>query len=748
MTARRAVLVAALVGCRRDPSDVPFPIDEVPLTGFVDPILGTRGPGNAIPGALVPHGVVRASPDTLGENGAIDAYEYDATRIEGFSHTHLEGPGGSFNGYSQLLVLPEAGALELGRDARPRAFSHEDEVARPGYYAVTLEDGVAVELTATGHAAVHRYTFPAGPAHLLVDLGHSLGDSEGGALTVDGGVMTGHAEYVVHPVAALITDNDGETAYTKLYFRAEIDVEPASVDTFAGRNDPALRGRADATGPWIGGVWSFEFDAPTTVTLKVGISFVDEATAARNLDEEVGAAAFSDVATRADAAWNTALNRVQVDGTEDQKRVFYTALYRTFFQPADHTEAGGVFQVGSSGDHVVREADGFRYYSDDWCLWDSYRTSHPLDTLVEPDIVGDVATSLVITSEEGGFLDKCTWTATGYSRVMIGNPAFFVLSDAVVKGIDDFDHDAAWAAVDQTGTTEMADLPEGICGYVNTGTPPEYLELGYVPDECDPGQAASMTLEHAFADWSASRMAAALGRDDDAARYAERGRSWENVWNPDVGYVQSRRRDGSWVLPFDPTDDGAFAGFTEGDAWIYSFLVPHDLPGLFERMGGDDAVVARLDAFFDDGHFDVTNQPSYHVPWLYVPAGRPDKTQERLRALIDGHFRDDPGGLPGNDDSGSTSAWGLFAMLGLYPLAPGDPTWTLSTPWVPRATIHLHPGYYRGGAVQITTVGDPLTMPYVARATWNGEPLPDLRIAHDELMKGGTLEFTLSATPP
>jgi predicted alpha-1,2-mannosidase len=731
-----------------DPEDVPFPLAEVPLTGFVDPLLGTGGPGNTVPGALVPHGMVRASPDTLNGAGAIDAYDYSNTHLEGFSHTHLEGPGGSSNGYSQLLLLPQAGPLELDREARAEAFDHADEVARPGYYAVTMADGVKVELTATGHAAVHRYTFPAGEARLLVDVGHSMGQSVGGEVHVAGAVIEGFGRYNVHPVASLLSGSEGSTAMSTVYGRVEVDHAPTSFGTWVGRNPGAAPGVADAEGAWAGAWLGWTFDAPTVVEVRVGVSRISMAQAERNAAEELGAKGFDEVAAAADAAWNTLLNRVVVDTTPDRQVQLYTALYRSAMQPADYTEAGGRYVDAHSGADVIRQADGYRYFTDDWCLWDTFRTTHPLATLFEPELRDDIATSMLVAYQEGGWLDKCSWHASGYSRVMIGNHFAPVLADNLVKGFDRFDTALAWEALDKAGTTDIPSVldgtADGLCGYINLGTPPEYIRGGYVPDECDPGQSVSMTLEHAFDDWATARFAEALGRDADRDRYDARGAYWRNTFNGDERFARPRRRDGSWREPFDPDAWGGLEGFTEASSWIYTFFVPHDVDGLIAQLGGPEAFVAQLDQFFDGGRMDASNEPSFHIPWLYTLAGRSDLTSERVTAIFDGAFSSRPDGLPGNDDAGATSSWLVLAYVGLYPMAPGDGRYLLSAPFVRAATLHLHPGFYAGAAVQIEVEGDPEVDRYVQAVTWNGEPVGPW-IDHAALAEGGTLRFTVGA---
>ncbi len=733
-----------------DPEGVAFPISEVDLTRFVDPFVGTRGGGNTIPGAVLPHGMVRASPDTWNTPGAIDAYEWDNTRIEGFSHTHLEGPGGSANGYSQILLLPQSGPLVLNKEARAQAFDHDDEDASPGWYRVHLTDSdVEVQLTATGHAAIHRYTFPAGPARVLIDLGHSLGSSTGGEIVREGSVVRGFGRYRVHPFAAAITGDDGTTGWSTVYTSIDLGFEPSASGTFADVPklvefaDP-LRAEGAGLGMWV----ELPESAPRTVELRVGISMISTDQAKRNVDAELTGHSFEDVAEAAEAAWNHRLNRVQVTGSDDEKTRFYTALYHMMLQPADYTEAGGVFGIGASGKPVTREAVGFRYYTDDWCAWDTFRTSHPLRTLVEPELADDFANSMLVTREEGGWLDKCPWHATGYSRVMTGNPQVPILVDAYVKGLygDRVDEEQAWQALDALGTTDVPPY-DGLLGYFNLGTPAEYITRGYVPNEADPGQAASMTLEHAYADAVTGWFAAAAGRAEDANRYEERAGAWKNTWNDAVGFAQPRRRDGSWVEPFDPDLWGDFNGFTEATSWIYSFSVQHDLPGLVDKVGGVDAMEARLDAFFDGGRFDPGNQPGFHVPWIYAAIGRPAKSQARVKQILDAHYAVGPDGLPGNDDAGALSAYALMAILGLYPIAPGDPTWTIAAPRIQEATLHLHPGFFDGGSFTVRAVGDPAADTYVQSATWNGETLQRAALTHDQIVGGGVLEVVLGPEP-
>ncbi len=735
---------------RRGVGYEPPPPFEVPnaqdLARHVDPMIGTMGPGNVIPGALVPHGVVRASPDTNSPPGSIDAYDHDDDRIEGITHTHLEGPGGSSNGYNQLRFSAVAGAFDLGDPSS--AFSHSTESADPGYYAVTLEDyDVRVELTATGHAAIHRYTFPgSADSRVVIDLGASNGRPIESRIEIVGDRdVRGHARYDVHPaVSTLLRNEPLPTGVSDLYFHARFDRPFVKRGTFQGAGaNTVAEGEVRASGPYVGGFVGFETAEGDIIEVRVGISFIDEEQALRNLEDEVGEHSFDEVRAAARKAWNDKLNRIQIEAPEGVRTMFYTALYRSMFQPANHTEPGGRFMVANGGERHVREGDGRPFYKDDWCMWDTYRTTHPLASLLEPETRSDVVRSLLTMAEDGGWLPKCTWHATGYSRIMTGNNALPVIADAWTKGFRDFDHDAAWAALEKTSTQEVSSTLDGLCGYLGLGTPAEYISAGWVGHECDPTQAASMTLEHAYDDFCVAQVAEGLGRAEEAAKYRARSQNFRNQFNPDSGFMQPRLRDGSWRTPFDPADRADFNGFVEASAWIFTFFVPHDVPALIELLGGNDAFVSKLDQFFDEGHFDPSNQPSFHIPWLYGYAGAGARTQQRVHDVAQRAFSTAPDGLPGNDDAGSTSSWYVFAALGLYPVSPGEPVYRLSTPLVDHATIHLHPAFHDAATFVIHVERSSSSDVFIQSATLNGAPLDRAFLRHEEIVAGGTLRFVV-----
>ena len=714
---------------------------------WVDPFIGSEGEGNVVPGPCLPHGMVKLSPDTDAPEGSIDAYEYADDRIEGFSHTHIEGPGGSRNGYSHILLMPTTGDVAVSEQAYASSFSHERESASPGYYRVRLDDyGVEAELTATARAGFHRYTFPASDrSNILIDVGHTRGQSLGGHVEVVGDrVVRGYGVYSMHPLVALATqDAPGTTGEMRVFFHAELD-RPFSFHGVWERGSPRPGART-AEGPDIGAWVGFETSEGDVIRAKVGISFIDLEQAAENLDREIPGWDFDGVRDRARREWNELLGRIRVSGgSASQRTQFYTALYHALLQPADDAEYGRYWS-GSDGTGAVFASGGRRFFVDDWCVWDTFRTTHPLQALVEPETRSDVVRSYLSLYEQGGWLPKCTWQATGYSRVMIGNHAASVILDAFRKGFRDFDVDTAYEAMRRSALEDNENvLSDLLCGYLNLGTPPEYISLGFVPQQCDPTQSVSMTLEYAYDDACLARMAQELGREADHALFLERSRSYARHWNPASGFMQPLSRSGRWIFPFDPT---AGDGFCEADAWKYTWFVPHDPHGLIGLMGGREAFVAKLDAFFEGGHYDPANEPDFHAPYLYVYAGAPHRTQLRVRQLMESAFGSHPEGLPGNDDSGATSAWYVLSAMGLYPVCPGDAVYVLGSPVFDRVEIRLRPGYHPGRRFVIEARDNSPTNIYIQSAELNGERLDRAWLRHEEIVRGGTLVMRMGPEP-
>ena len=727
----------------------------------VDPFIGTGGGGHTFPGAVVPFGMVQLSPDTqikprsAGYDWAA-GYNYGDQTIVGFSHTHFSGTGHSDLG--DLLVMPISGAVRLERgdvklpgSGYTARFRHESEIARPGYYAVTLEDyAIRAELTASARVGVHRYHFPPGkPAHVLLDLRTSMYDYPGKVLwsrlrlhsdgTVSGfretrGWAPGRQLYFAvrfsRPISGHeLQDTEGEVPYKGF-------PPPASREP---RQRAQLEGRA------LVGVFDFA-DAPgATLIVKAAISPVSEANAIANLDADMPGWDFDAVRARAAAQWTRALAAIEVEAPAPLRKSFYTALYHALQAPSLFMDSDGRYR---GPDNAVHPAHGFTNYST-FSLWDTYRALHPLLTIIQsPQRTNDIVRSLIAAQQVSPYGMLPVWAFQGQETwCMIGYHALPVIADAWMKGIRGFDGRAALAAMRATATYGP---------YEGLGA---YMQLGYVPIDAE-GEAVSKTLEYAFDDWSLARMAESLGDASLAAQFYRRAANWRNVYDPNSGFMRAKRRDGTFREPFDPGVSGYGTDYTEGNAWQYSWYVPQDLAGLVQAHGGADALLAKIDQVFDAkvdpkvfAHMeDITgligwyahgNEPSHHIAYLYAAAGQPWRTQARLAAIMNSQYAPRPDGLTGNDDLGQMSAWFIFTALGFYPLAPGSNEYIIGRPFVPRAVLHLPNG--RSFTIIASGVDD--AHPYIGSVTLNGAPLKRVFVRHAEIMAGGELRFVMQATP-
>ncbi|HEX4693379.1 GH92 family glycosyl hydrolase [Sphingomonas sp.] len=725
----------------------------------VDPFIGTGGEGHTFPGAVAPFGMVQLSPDTDVEcvirkcYAHAAGYRYEDPTIAGFSHTHFSGAGHSDLG--DFLVMPVSGdvvPMEPADPAKPGSgyrsrFSHADEVASPGYYAVTLTDpGVRAEMTAGTRVGVHRYTFGRDKAaHLVLDLRTSMYNYPGKVSwssirlrpdgTITGGRETrgwapGRKLFFAMRFSRPLTGHDFENRETDVPYRG------FKGPGRSGSDIAELKGRALVARLDFG-----RLAAPLEV--KVALSTVDEDGAIANLASEPGG--FDAVRARTERAWDQALGAVDIQAAPDMRRSVYTALYHALMAPSVLSDADGRYR---GPDDQVHRAIGFTFRST-FSLWDTFRAEHPLLTIVQPaSTTTDVVRSLIASQAESPYGILPVWQFQGQETwTMIGYHAVPVIADAYLKGIKGFDANKALDAMVATAT------------YAPYGGLGDYMKLGYVPIDREP-EAASKTVEYAYDDWTIARMAKALGRTDVAATFEKRAAYWRNSFDAATGWLRARKADGSFRTPFDPTAINYGSDYTEGNAWQYSWFMPHDEGGLIKLLGGDAATIAKLDAMFDFdnskldysksediagliGQYIHGNEPSHHVAYLYDYAGAPWRTQARLKQIVDSQYKPRPDGLSGNDDLGQMSAWLVFTALGFYPVAPGSGQYVIGRPFVDRASIRLPNGK------RFTVVADGMSEAnrYVASVTLNGRPLTRVYITHDEIERGGALRFTMSATP-
>lgn len=735
-----------------------FAQDSTPASS-ADPFIGTGGEGHTYPGAVVPFGMMQLSPDTDATCEIrkcyphAAGYRYEDKTIQGFSHTHFSGAGHSDLG--DFLVMPLAGAdvpLEPGTADNPAsgyrsAYDKKSETASPGFYGVTLtDDNIRAEMTAGTRIGVHRYTFaPGADAHLLLDMRSSLYNYPGKVLW---------STLRLHPDGTITgaRETRGWAPARKLFFAMRFSAplkNHAFLNTekdipYKGFQTPG-RGRDDVNerfGRALVGRFDFgALDKPLEV--KVALSMVDENGAIANLESELGT--FDAVRAQTQASWGKALSAVSIDADPATKTMMDTALYHALLAPSIAGDADGRYR---GPDDQVRKAEGFNFRST-FSLWDTFSAQHSLLTLVQPESVNAEIVNSLLASQKASphgilpvwqFHGRETWTMIGYHAVP-------VIADAYLKGIRGFDENAALDAMVASAT------------YPQYAGLDEYMKRGYVAIDKEP-EGASKTVEYAYDDWTIARMAESMGRKDIAATFDKRAGYWKNTFDPKTGFVRARRSDGAFRTPFDPTAINYGSDYTEGNAWQYSWFVPHDQAALFRSMGGDKAVVAKLDQMFDYdvssidyshaediagliGQYIHGNEPSHHVAYLYNYAGAPWRTQERLKQIVASQYKAAPDGLSGNDDLGQMSSWLFFTGLGFYPVTPGSNEYVIGRPFVRSATLALP----NGKRFMVKADGLSDTNNYVGKVTLNGKPLNRSYIRHDEILAGGELHFTMQATP-
>jgi len=732
---------------------------------YVDPFIGSDGMGHTFPGACAPFGGVQLSPDTdtipHNINGKYQprtyeycaGYRYSDKTIVGFSHTHFSGTGHSDLG--DILIMPATGPVKLhpGTADNPDSgyrsrFSHEGEISRTGYYEVTLADyGVRAQLTATPRVGVHKYTFPKGKdGHIVIDLNHGIYNYDGKTLWAELRVendtlLTGYR----------ITSGWSRTNYTFFAISLSQPVTDYGFEDFGPKlykggwgkfdqyhNFPEMAGRKLVA--WF----NFATSKNPELVMKVGISAVSAEGALENLRAEAADKSFEQIAAQTADAWEQELSGIDIQGSEAQKKMFYTSLYHTMINPSVYMDVDGSYRGLDRGIH---KADGFTNYTV-FSLWDTYRAEHPFLALFKPERDRDMVNSMLAHYSQSAHHMLPVWSHMGGENwCMSGYHAVSVLSDAIVKklGID------GKAALEAMVSTSNVDY------YCGLG---EYKKYGYVPDE-RLATSASNTLEYSYDDWTIYSAALALGDEAVAAQYRQRALNYRNVYDTSVGLARSRKADGSFREKFDPLST-AGQGFIEGNSLNFSYHAPQDVYGMIALMGGDKAFTTKLDnlftmtlppEFFAETE-DVTeaclvggyvhgNEPSHHIPYLYAWTSQPWKTQYWLREVMNKMYVPEMHGLGGNDDCGQMSAWYIFSALGFYPVCPGTDQYVLGAPYVPYAKVTF-PG---GKTLEVKADGASDTNRYVKQVLLNGKPYTKLYITHSDLLAGGTLEFIMSSKP-
>ena len=724
---------------------------------WVDPFIGTTNFGTTNPGALCPSGMMSVVPfNVMGSDINVydkdkrwwsAPYEYSNKYFTGYAHVALSGVG--CPEASSLLVMPTTGELDV--DYHNYGSEYTNEVATPGYFANSLSKyGIRTEVTATTRSSCERYTFPAGKGHILLNLGQGLSNESGAmvrrvsATEIEGVKLLGTFCYTTNAVFPI-------------YFVMRVDKTPTKSGYW--KKQPLLQGveaewtvddgeyklytnyNREISGDDVGFWFTYDdLQQDEQITVRMGVSFVSTENARENLDREQHGLSFDELRTAARNQWNSDLGRIKVSGgTDEQKTVFYTALYHALIHPSIVSDINGEYPQMESG--LTAKSDHTRYTI--FSLWDTYRNLHQLLTLVYPERQTDMLRSMVDMYNEWGWLPR--WELFGRETyTMEGDPAAIVIADSYVKGLRDFDYETAYKAMLKSAVTPGKDNPirPDIDPYIEKG----YIPLGYFANDLSGDNSVSHALEYCLADYAISQMADSLGYKKEAKEFLKRSQSYRRYFCKDFGTLRPITKEGKFLEDFDAATGKNFEnipGFHEGSAWSYTFAVPHDVNGLARLMGGNKAYVKSLQYVFDEKHYDPANEPDIVYPYLFSRfKGEEWRTQREVKTLLDSCFTAKPNGIPGNDDTGTMSAWAVFSMMGLYPDTPSEPYYTLTTPSFDRVEIET-----ANGTVVIEATRPDNNCHYIESMTLGGAPLKKYRVTHRELLDKKHITFKLKAQP-
>ena len=715
---------------------------------YVNPFIGTTNYGTTNPGALCPNGLMSVTPFNVMGNVPENKrhkdkswwstpYEFSNKYLTGFSHVNLSGVG--CPDLSSILLMPTTGKLNVNYENYGSVYSNEQ--ATPGYYSNMLDKyGIKCELTATPRTSMARFTFPAGQSNILLNLGEGLTNESGATARfvndreIEGSKLMGTFCYVPDAVFPLyfvmrINRMPSERGFWKM--QRPMDAE-AQWDDTAGKYKIYKSYTKQMSGDDIGVWFSFDGQQEEVIEVSIGVSAVSVENARLNLEKEQPfGTTFDKLRAEARQRWNRDLSRILVKGgTEDQKAVFYTALYHALIHPNILQDVSGQYPQMEGDKILTTNRNRYTVFS----LWDTYRNVHQLLTLVYPERQMDMIHTMMGMYKEHGWLPK--WELYGRETLtMEGDPSIPVLVDSWMKGLQDFDIDLAYKAMRKSATTPGKD---------NLMRPDidDYIAKGYVPMESQYDNSVSHALEYYVADYALSTLAEALEKKEDAKLFYKRSMGYKNYFCKEFGTLRPITKEGKFYEPFDPQEGANFApspGFHEGNAWNYTFFVPHDIKGLSRLMGGDKAFVKQLQRVFDEGNYDPSNEPDIAYPYLFSRVkGEEWRTQKLIKELLAKHFHNQPNGIPGNDDVGTMSTWAIFSMMGFYPDCPGVPNYTLTTPTFDEITIQLDPKYWDKEKLVIKKEGKG---DYIQEIKLDGKRYKKYLISHDDLIHADEITF-------
>ena len=745
-----ALAIAAVLPAQAQTGSADYdPVD------YVNPFIGTTNYGTTNPGAVCPQGMMSVVPFNV--MGAVEGnrdkdsrwwstpYEHNNVFFTGYAHVNLSGVGCPELG--SLLLMPTTGELEV--DYMKYGSHYTDEQASPGYYSnILTKYGIKTEVTATPRTGRARFTFPEGKGNILLNLGEGLTNESGATVRfvndreIEGSKLLGTFCYnpqSVFPIYFVmrIDKQPGDRGYWKKMRPMTVE---AQWDSTAGTRKIYTSYLKEMSGDDIGTWFTFDTREGETIEVSIGVSFVSIENARENLEAEQAGRTFDDLRQAARAAWRNDLSRILVEGgSDDQRTVLYTALYHFLIHPNILNDINGEYPAMESNEILTTQGRRYTVFS----LWDTYRNVHQLMTLLFPDRQLDMVRTMIDMYREHGWLPK--WELYGRETLtMEGDPAIPVIVDTWMKGLRDFDLETAYEAMRKSATASGAE---------NLMRPDadDYFNLGYVPLREQYDNSVSHALEYYIADFSLSRLAAALGKKEDSKLFYERSLGYRHYFCQEYGTLRPKLPDGTFYAPFNPEQGANFEpcpGFHEGSAWNYTFYVPHDIPGLTRLMGGRKAFIDKLQHVFDAGLYDPANEPDIAYPYLFSYfKGEEWRTQKLVKELLAKYFKAAPDGIPGNDDTGTMSAWAIFSMLGFYPDCPGLPEYTLTAPTFDKVTIQLDTRYYPQKELVITTVRPTSDANYIKGIKVGGKAYKGFRISHDQWVNAGQVEFILQERP-
>lgn len=715
---------------------------------YVNPFVGTTNYGTTNPGAVVPQGMMSATPfNVMGsEDNKYDKdkqwwstpYEVNNKYLTGFSHVNLSGVGCPDLG--SLLLMPTSG--ELNVKYTQYGSEYTDEVAVPGYYSNMLTKyGIKCEMTATPRTSRARFTFHRGQGNLLMNLGEGLTNETGATVRfvndreIEGSKLLGTFCYnpqAVFPIYFVMRIDKAPA--TRGYWKLQRPMQgvEAEWDGYSGKYKLYTSYSKEMSGDDVGAWFTFDTTEGEAIEVSIGVSFVSIENARLNLEtEQPAGTTFDQIRAQARKKWNEDLSRILVEGgTEEQKGVFYTALYHTMIHPNILQDVNGQYPQMEGDKILTTDRNRYTVYS----LWDTYRNFHQLMTLVYPERQMDMVRTMLDMYREHGWFPK--WELYGRETLtMEGDPSIPVIVDTWMKGLRDFDINLAYEGMYKSATTPGKD---------NLMRPDidDYIAKGYCPLMEQYDNSVSHALEYYIADYSLYTLAKALGKTEDAKLFYDRSMGYKHYYCKEFGTLRPILPDGSFYSPFDPLQGANFEpspGFHEGNSWNYTFYVPHDVKGLAKLMGGQKRFVNKLQMVFDKGYYDPANEPDIAYPYLFSYfKGEEWRTQKLVKELLAKHYTTKPNGLPGNEDTGTMSSWAIFSMMGFYPDCPGVPEYTLTTPTFDKITIKLDPAYWGTDKLVIRKEGGD---GYIDQIRLGGKKYSKHRLTHKDLIHAGEITF-------